>query len=98
MTLTILGVTLVTFPQFWDLTACDLSLTFTMDLSGSTPPAMWDSSLATIGLRNPTGSQGAAWLSAAALAAFEDKENDRDYTGDGIPDPTLDLDDELELD
>lgn len=77
----------------WDLTQCDMMVSFTLDLTGMTLPAMDTTAWTSVGLRGPAW----GWISAGGPKAFLDKENDVDYTGDGIPDPMLDLDDKLNL-
>jgi hypothetical protein len=77
----------------WDLTQCDLVLSFTLDMTSMTPPAMDTTAWTSVGLRGPAW----GWIAAGGPKAFLDTENDVDYTGDGIPDPMLDLDDKLNL-
>jgi len=57
----------------WDLTECDLTITYTLDMSGYTPP-MWGTAWSSVGVSG--GAWG--WMSSGAPAAADTNPNSQD--------------------
>jgi len=86
------GIT-VWFDDYWALNKGDLEISYNLDMSGIVTTGMsWDSSLQVkVGVHMNGNVKG--MMCSGASFAYEDNENDKDYTGDGVPDPRLDMDD-----
>lgn len=83
------------YNDIFDLTTSDLTIQYTLDMSGYIPPAMWNTAWISVGIYG--GASG--WMSSGAPAAHFDNEKDYDYSvpKDGIKDPALDMDDKHNL-
>jgi hypothetical protein len=57
----------------WDLTQCDLTLSYTLDMSGYTPP-MWNTAWSSVGV----GDGAWGWMSSGAPAAAQTNPNSQD--------------------
>jgi hypothetical protein len=86
------GIT-VWFDDYWALNKGDLKISYNLDMSGIITTGMaWDKSLLVkVGLHMNNNVK--TWMCSGASFAYEDDENDLDYTGDGVPDPRQDMDD-----
>lgn len=86
------GVT-VWFDDYWAVNKGDLKISYGLDMSGIvTTGEWWDKSLwVKVGLHMNGNIKG--WMASGAPYALYDNENDKDYDGDGLPDPVLDMDD-----
>lgn len=83
----------VWYDDYWALNKGDLKISYGLDMSGIVTTGMWwDKSLMVkVGVHMNGNIKG--WMDSSASFALDDDENDWDYTGDGIPDPELDMDD-----
>ena len=59
--------------QKWDVTACDLSVSYKLDMSNYTPP-MWNTAWSSVGV----GESAWGWMSSGAPAAAETNPNNQD--------------------
>jgi hypothetical protein len=59
--------------QPWDLTQCDLTVSYRLDMSGYTPP-MWQTAWSGVGV----GGGASGWMSSGAPAAAETNPNSQD--------------------
>lgn len=60
--------------QEWDLTKCDLTLSYQLDMSDYIPPAMWQTAWSSVGV----GGGAWGWMSSGAPNAAETNPNSQD--------------------